>query len=72
MDDDNGNGDGLPTSSITGNPFVGDELCQERRGVMVERINNMEIKILSAVKLSAAVITIILSVVQLGLHFFGG
>ena len=70
MDDDNGNGAGLSSSSIEGNPFVGDELCQERRGVMVERINNMEKTIVGTVKLTGAIIAIVVTLVQLGLHFF--
>ena len=69
MDEDNGNGESGFSSSIKGNPFVGDELCQERRGVMVERINNMEKTIVGTVKLTGAIIAIVVTLVQLGLHF---
>jgi len=72
MDDKNGNGDRFSFDGPQGNPHVSSELCASFRSHMETKIETMETKILSAVKLSAAVISIIVTVVQLGLYFFGG
>jgi hypothetical protein len=72
MDDKNGNGDGFSFDGPQGNPHVSSELCAAFRSHMETKIGTMETKILSVVKLTGAVIAIVLTVVQLGLYFLGG
>ena len=72
MDDENGNGDGFQVTGSTGNPYISSELCEAYRGHIETKIDTMETKILSAVKLTALVLGLILTSLQLALHFFGG
>ena len=72
MDDKNGNGEGFSFDGPQGNPHVSSELCASFRSHMETKIDTMESKILSAVKLSATIISIIVTVVQLGLYFLRG
>ena len=71
MCDENGNGNGEGTGA-PGNPYVSGSLCDARRETMHAEITAMEEKILSSVKLTGACIAIIMTLVQLGLYFFGG
>lgn len=57
------------TDEKEGNPYVGDSLCSERMGFMGERINNMESKILFTVKISALLLGLAVTLLQLGLHY---
>ena len=72
MDDKNGNGEGFSFAGPQGNPHVSSELCAAFRGHMETKIDTMETKILSAVKLTGLVVGLVLTFVQLGLHFLGG
>lgn len=69
MDEENGN-DG--ESGTSGNPYVSGSLCAAYRGHIETKIDSMEEKILSSVKLTGAVIAVIMTIVQLGIYFFGG
>jgi len=69
MDEENGNEGEAGTS---GNPYVSGTLCAAYRGHIETKIDSMETRILGAVKLTGAVIAIIMTLVQLGIHFFGG
>ena len=69
MDDKDGNGEG---SGVPGNPYVSGTLCAAYRGHIETKIDTMEAKILSSIKLTGAIIAIVVTIVQLGLHFFGG
>ena len=69
MKEDDGNGDG---SSVLGNPYISGSLCAAYRETMKNEIGSMEEKILSSVKLTGAVIAIVVTLVQLGLYFLGG
>ena len=64
---DDGNGSGG-----SGNPYMSGKLCSAYRETMKNEIGSMEEKILSSVKLTGAVIAIVVTVVQLGLYFLGG
>ena len=64
MNDKNGN-DG--ESDISGNPYISGSLCAAYRETMKVEIN----KITYTVKLTGAVIAIIMTIVQLGLYFLG-
>ena len=68
MDDNDGNGDGV---GAAGNPFISSELCEAYRGHIETKIDTMETKILSAVKLSTLLLGLILTSVQLAIHFLG-
>ena len=46
-------------------------LCAERRKVILDKIDNMEERVVFTVKITGAVIAIVVTLVQLGLHFFG-
>jgi hypothetical protein len=76
MVDDNGDGEGLGFTdgdvSLPGNPYVSATLCESYRNHIETKIGSMERKILSSVKLTGAIIAIIMTVVQLGLYFIGG
>lgn len=65
MVEDDGNGDGF---SASGNPYISGDLCAAYRETMRVEIN----KITYTVKLTGAIIAIVVTIVQLGLHFFGG
>ena len=52
-----------------GNPYVDDSLCGERMGFMGERIENMETKILFTVKISAVLVGLVVTILQLALHY---
>ncbi len=65
MNEDNGDGDG---SGIPGNPYISGSLCAAYRETMKVEIN----KITYTVKLTGAIIAIIMTIVQLGLYFLGG
>ena len=69
MDDKDGN-DG--ESGTPGNPYISGSLCAAYRETMRTEIKSMEEKILGAVKLTGAVIAVIVTIVQLGLYFLGG
>ena len=70
-EDDNGNGEGVG-SGIPGNPYVSGTLCGAYRETMRSENQAMEEKILFSVKLTGAVIAVVVTIVQLGLYFFGG
>jgi len=69
MSEDNSDGEGTGT---LGNPYISRTLCAAYRETMRSEIKSMEEKILSSIKLTGAIIAIIVTVVQLGLYFFGG
>ena len=69
MDDKDGNGEG---SGIPGNPYISGSLCAAYRETMRSENKAMEEKILFSIKITGAIIAIIMTVVQLGLYFFGG
>lgn len=54
-----------------GNPYVGNALCVERREFMSTKIDNMETKILFTVKISALLVGLAVTLLQLGLHYLG-
>ena len=62
MDDNNGNGVGA-----MGNPYVSGDLCAAYRETMKGEIN----KITSTIKLTALILGLILTSVQLAIHFLG-
>lgn len=72
MDEDNGN-DGISSTLLaSGNPHISTELCKAYRGHIETKIDTMETKILSVVKLTGLAVGLVVTIVQLGLHFFGG
>lgn len=46
-------------------------LCESYRGALEDKINGMEKSIISTVKLTGAIVSLVISIVLLGLHFFG-
>ena len=72
MDEKDGNG-GISSALIaSGNPHISPELCKAYRGHIETKIDTMETKILSVVKLTGLAVGLVVTIVQLGLHFFGG
>ncbi len=66
MDDDNGNGGGI-AGGMGANPHISTELCAAYRETMKGEIN----KITSTIKLTALILGLILTSVQLAIHFLG-
>ena len=68
MNEDNGDGDG---SGVPGNPYISGSLCSAYRETMRSENQAMEDKILFSVKITGAVIALIMTIVQLGIYFLG-
>jgi len=68
MNEDNGDGDG---SGIPGNPYISGSLCAAYRETMRSENQAMEEKILFSIKITGAVIALVVTIVQLGLYFIG-
>jgi len=69
MVEKDGNDEG---SGIPGNPYISGDLCAAYRETITNEIGSMEEKILGSIKLTGAIIAIIMTIVQLGLYFLGG
>ena len=59
MDDDNGDGVGAPSLGATGNPYVGDALCEARRATMEQKIISLRNQIIGAISLSTAILVLV-------------
>lgn len=59
MDEENGNGSGLPLASSRGNPYVGDALCKARRDTMEQKIISLRNQIIGAISLSTAILLLV-------------
>ena len=68
MKEDDGNGDG---SGIPGNPYISGTLCGAYRETMRSENKSMEEKILFSIKITGAVIALVVTIVQLGIYFIG-
>lgn len=69
-DEDNGD----PVGGLTGvgDHFISNKLCESYREHIETKIEGMETKILSMIKLTGLVVGLVVTIVQLGLHFLGG
>ena len=69
MDEENGN-DG--ESGTPGNPYISGSLCAAYRETMRSENEAMEEKILFTIKVSALLVGLCVTILQLGLYFLGG
>ena len=63
---DDGNGSGG-----SGNPYISGTLCSAYRETMRSENKSMEEKILFSIKITGAVIALVVTIVQLGIYFIG-